>query len=318
METYDGVVGIDLGATYCSVGIWDKADNHFVALVDEEGNSRIPSEIHFLESGEYVAGSSRVGKVERIGPYNREQMVGSVHPVRLLGRTLSADSSITDQTRSSAGMIFVNSPNGRTMLQVGRSHERMQSHTAEQLLGFLLQELKGIAESYLGRKVERVVIAIPPCFDDAQRQSILDAGSITGLSVLRLVSSTLAATMALCVRGRVRTSDERIALVVEVGGGTTSVALVGIDDTIVEMKAMAGDTNLGGLDFTQRLMDHYWSRQRQEACSPPPESFPHHSAFSTANIRLAFDKAKRQLSTADEVSVDLSLRLSAVISSTRL
>merc|ERR1719273_2708173 len=118
----------------------------------------------------------------------------------------------------------------------------------------VLQKMKQTAEASLGRKVGKAVITVPAYFNDAQRQATKDAGSISGLEVLRIINEPTAAAIAY---GMDKKSGEKNIVVFDLGGGTFDVSLLTIDNGVFEVVATAGDTHLGGEDFDQKLMEHF-------------------------------------------------------------
>ena len=110
----------------------------------------------------------------------------------------------------------------------------------------ILVKMKEIAENYLGEEVRHAVITVPAYFNDAQRQATKDAGSISGLEVLRIINEPTAAAIAY---GMDKKQGEKNIIVFDLGGGTFDVSLLAIDDGIFEVKATSGNTHLGGEDF---------------------------------------------------------------------
>ena len=120
----------------------------------------------------------------------------------------------------------------------------------------VLGKMKEVAEAYVGKQVTHAVVTVPAYFNDAQRQATKDAGTIAGLTVLRVVNEPTAAAIAY---GLDKMSDgkERQIVVYDLGGGTFDVSLLSVDEGVFEVLATAGDTHLGGEDFDQRVMDHF-------------------------------------------------------------
>lgn len=117
----------------------------------------------------------------------------------------------------------------------------------------VLGKMKEVAEAYLGHGVTHAVVTVPAYFNDAQRQATKDAGTIAGLTVMRVVNEPTAAAIAYGLDSK----KESQIIVYDLGGGTFDVSLLSIDDGVFEVLATAGDTHLGGEDFDQRVVDHF-------------------------------------------------------------
>lgn len=117
-------------------------------------------------------------------------------------------------------------------------------------------QMKEVAETKLGKKVEKAVITVPAYFNDNQRQATKDAGSIAGLNVLRIINEPTAAAIAYGL-GAGKSDKERNVLIYDLGGGTFDVSLLNIQGGVFTVKATAGDTHLGGSDFDTALLEHF-------------------------------------------------------------
>src|SRR3974390_1431201 len=116
----------------------------------------------------------------------------------------------------------------------------------------ILRKLKEDAEKYLGEKVASAVITVPAYFNDSQRQATKNAGTIAGLEVLRIINEPTAAALAYGLD----TKRNETVLVFDLGGGTFDVSILDIGEGVVEVRATAGDTHLGGDDFDRRIVDY--------------------------------------------------------------
>ncbi len=123
----------------------------------------------------------------------------------------------------------------------------------EEISSMVLNKMKEIAEAYLGKTVKDAVITVPAYFNDSQRQATKDAGTISGINVLRIINEPTAAAIAYGLDKK--SSQERNVLIFDLGGGTFDVSLLTIEGGIFEVKATNGHTHLGGEDFDNRIVD---------------------------------------------------------------
>merc|ERR1712100_310910 len=147
----------------------------------------------------------------------------------------------------------VSGPGGTPIIEVEYKGENKQ-FKAEEVSSMVLTKMRDIAEAYLGKEVRNAVITVPAYFNDSQRQATKDAGSISGLNVLRIINEPTATAIAygLDKKG----SGERNVLIYDMGGGTFDVSLLTIDNGVFEVISTSGDTHLGGEDFDRRVVDY--------------------------------------------------------------
>jgi molecular chaperone DnaK len=169
--------------------------------------------------------------------------------------------------------------------------------TPQEISAQILGKLKRDAESYLGDTVTQAVITVPAYFDDAQRQATKEAGQIAGLEVLRIINEPTAAALAY---GLDKQGADQTILVFDLGGGTFDVSLLEIGEGVFEVKATHGDTQLGGDDWDQRIID--WL----------VKTFKDNHGVDLGNDRMALqrlkeaaEKAKIELSQVTEATVNL-------------
>ena len=137
----------------------------------------------------------------------------------------------------------------------------------------VLFKMKAAAESYLGESINNAVITVPAYFNDSQRQATKDAGTISGMNILRIINEPTAAAIAY---GLDKTAvGERNVLIFDLGGGTCDVSLLTIEEGIFEVEATAGNSHLGGEDFDNRLVNHF-VQEFKRRYSKGPNFFPTH------------------------------------------
>ena len=161
----------------------------------------------------------------------------------------------------------------------------------------MLQKLKRDAESYLGEPVIDAVITVPAYFNDAQRQATKEAGEIAGLNVLRIVNEPTAAALAY---GLDKGEKEQTILVFDLGGGTFDVSLLEIGDGVVEVKATAGDNQLGGDDWDERVVKYLVDKFKLANGIDLTKD-----KMAMQRIREAAEKAKIELSSSQQTSINL-------------
>merc|ERR1711896_45791 len=160
----------------------------------------------------------------------------------------------------------------------------------------VLTKMKETAENYLGKEVKHSVITVPAYFNDAQRQATKDAGTISGMNVLRIINEPTAAAIAY---GLDKKTEENI-LVYDLGGGTFDVSLLTIDNGVFEVVATNGDTHLGGEDFDQRVMQHFikmFNKKHNKDMAKDKRSLQ--------KLRREVEKAKRALSSTHQARVEI-------------
>jgi molecular chaperone DnaK len=172
-----------------------------------------------------------------------------------------------------------------------------KKYTAQEISARILQKLKRDAEGYLGDTVSQAVITVPAYFDDAQRTATKEAGQIAGLEVLRIINEPTAAALAY---GLDKGSSDETILVFDLGGGTFDVSILEIGDGVFEVKSTHGDTQLGGDDWDQRIID--WLVQTFKAAHGIDLS---QDRMAVQRLKEAAEKAKIELSQVQQTQINL-------------
>merc|ERR1711920_655304 len=184
---------------------------------------------------------------------------------------------------------------GKPMINVMvKGEEKVLS--PEEVSSMILTKMKETAENYLGKEVKHAVITVPAYFNDAQRQSTKDAGTISGMNVLRIINEPTAAAIAYGLDKK----TEKNILVYDLGGGTFDVSLLTIDNGVFEVVATNGDTHLGGEDFDQRVMQHFMKIFQKKHSKDMSKD-----KRAVQKLRREVEKAKRALSSTHQGRVEI-------------
>lgn len=277
-------VGVDLGTTYSVVGVWQKGEVHIVP--NEMGNRITPSVVAFTEN-ERLVGDGAKNQL----PQNPHNTIYAIK--RLIGRKYSDPTVQADKKLLSYGVVSDKA--GKPLVQV-KVKGQTKTFTPQEVSAMVLQKMKEIAETYLGEKVKNAVVTVPAYFNDAQRQSTKDAGTIAGLNVVRIINEPTAAAIAYGLNK----AGEKNILVFDLGGGTFDVSLLTIDEGFFEVVATNGDTHLGGEDFDNNMMKYFVDNLKRKSKVDISRD-----QKALARLRKACEAAKRQLSSHPEARVEV-------------
>lgn len=171
-----------------------------------------------------------------------------------------------------------------------------KEYTPEEISAQILRKIKQDAETYLGEKVEKAVITVPAYFNDNQRQATKDAGTIAGLEVVRIINEPTAASLAY---GLDKKGDQKL-LVFDLGGGTLDVTIMEIGEGVFEVRSTSGDTQLGGRDMDERLMNYVLEKFRGESGIDLKKD-----SMAMQRLREAVEVAKIELSSVLQTNINL-------------
>ncbi|TVQ76016.1 MAG: molecular chaperone DnaK [Phycisphaeraceae bacterium] len=273
------IIGIDLGTTNSVVAIMEGGQPK--VLINAQGNRTTPSVIGFTEKGERLVGQ----------PAKHQQVTNPQHTIFSIKRFMGRRHNEVKDEEKRVPYEIIGGPEELVKVKV-----RGKEYTPPQISAMVLQELKKVAEDYLGEKVDRAVITVPAYFNDAQRQATKDAGEIAGLKVERIINEPTAAALAY---GLEKKKNEKIA-VFDFGGGTFDISILDVGDGVFEVLSTNGDTHLGGDDIDQLLIDYIGEEFRKKEGIDIRKD-----PMALQRLKEAAEKAKVELSTSQEATVNL-------------
>jgi len=272
------IIGIDLGTTNSVVAIMEGKEPK--VIVNEEGDRITPSVVAVDEQGEILVG--QIAKRQAIT--NPEGTIFSAK--RFIGRRFD---EIPAGDLKRVPFKVSRRGNGDVALTA-----RGKEMSPQEVSAHVLRKLKRAAENYLGETVSEAVITVPAYFNDSQRQATKDAGRIAGLDVKRIVNEPTAAALAY---GLDKKGDEVIA-VYDFGGGTFDISILEVSDNVVQVISTNGDTQLGGDDVDNRLIDYLVAEFKKD------------QAIDVSNDKMVMQRLK---DAAEKAKIELSSKLETTI-----
>ena len=278
------VIGIDLGTTYSCVGIFR---NGSVEIIPNElGNRITPNVVAFTDDDRLVGEAAK-----NQAALNPKRTIYSVK--RLIGRKFNDKEVQMDKKLLPYDII---DKDGKPYIQIDTKGQK-KLYSPEEISAMILTKMKTVAENFLGTKVKNAVITVPAYFNDSQRQSTKDAGTIAGLNVLRIINEPTAAAIAY---GLDKKDKERNILVFDLGGGTFDVSLLTIDSGVFEVVSTNGDTHSGGEDFDHRILDYLLKKIKKQHGK---DLKGNKSAIQ--KLKTEIEKAKRHLSSSLQATLEI-------------
>jgi len=274
------VLGIDLGTGFSCMAVYENGEAKIIP--NAEGARTTPSVVAFTKTGERLVGTPAL----RQAITNPTRTIHSVK--RLIGRKFS---EVQDIVKLMPYKI-VSGKNDQAAIDIDG-----KVYTPEEISSMVLAKLKADAEAFLGEKITDAVITVPAYFNDSQRTSTRDAGTIAGLNVLRIINEPTAASLAY---GIDKTKEDKVIAVFDIGKGTSDISILECGDGIFEVLATNGDSLLGGADFDEAIVKYVANKFKSETGI---DILKDQQALQ--RLTDAAEKAKCELSTAMQTEINI-------------
>ncbi|AES78231.1 heat shock 70 kDa protein [Medicago truncatula] len=290
-KEYEGrAVGIDLGTTYSCVAVWLDQHQRVEIIHNDQGNRITPSFVAFNNEQRLIGDAAKNQSAT-----NPENTIFDAK--RLIGRKFS--DPVVQRDILLWPFKVISGVNDKPMITV--KYKGQEKHfCAEEISSMVLTKMREVAEAYLGSPVKNAVVTVPAYFNDSQRKATIDAGTIAGLNVIRIINEPTAAAIAYGLDKRNDCDGSRNIFVFDLGGGTFDVSILTIKGDVFEVKATAGNTHLGGEDFDNRMVNYFveeLKKKNKVDISQNPKSL--------RRLRTACERAKRILSFAFVTTVEV-------------
>jgi len=256
------IIGIDLGTSNSAAAVMEGGKATIIPSAEGTtlGGKAFPSYVAFTKDGEKLVGE----------PARRQAVSNPEGTITAIKRKMGTDDKV-------------------------KVHGK--EFTPQQISAFILQKIKQDAEAYLGEKVLQAVITVPAYFNDNQRQATKDAGVIAGLEVKRIINEPTAACLAYGVD---KAGKEQKIMVFDFGGGTLDVTIMEMAEGVFEVKSTSGDTQLGGTDMDNNLIDYIAGEFKKDNGIDLTQD-----KMAMQRLREAAEKAKIELSNVLTTEINL-------------
>jgi molecular chaperone DnaK len=280
------VVGIDLGTTKSVVSVMQGGEP--VVITTSDGTRALPSVVAISKTGERLVGML----AKRQAIVNPENTIYAIKRFmgRKWGEPAGRELPVEEDARRKTYKVVRGANNEVKVLMGGKEY------SPPEISAMILQKLKTDAETYLGEKVTEAVITVPAYFNDSQRQATKDAGTIAGLTVLRIINEPTAAALAYGLDKK----KEETVVVYDLGGGTFDVSILDLGEGTFQVKSTAGDTHLGGEDFDQRIIDWLADEFKKDQGIDLRQD-----RMALQRLKEAAEKAKIELSSVQQTDINL-------------
>ncbi len=291
----DVIIGIDLGTTNSVVAVME--GNEVKVIPNQEGNRLTPSVVAFTDKGEILVGD----------PAKRQAITNPKRTIYSIKRFMGRRFEEVEQERKMVPYEVVPDSKGMAAVKIGD-----KLYTPPEISAMVLRKLKEAAENYLGHKVRRAVITVPAYFNDAQRQATIDAAAIAGFDPeweledpktgkivrqrMRIINEPTAAALAY---GLEKKKNEKIA-VFDLGGGTFDISILEVGDGVFEVKAVNGDTHLGGDNWDEVLINYIADEFKKETGIDLRKD-----NMAMQRLKEAAERAKKELSGQTQTDINL-------------
>ena len=283
-EVPEIVLGIDLGTTNSCVSIWE--NDKVIVIPNKNGAFTTPSMVSFSKK-DITVGDVAKNNIHK----NYENTIYGVK--RLIGRNFN-DKEVQEDIKYFPFTTEKDKETGKPTFKV-LYKQKTTNFFPEDISGFVLEEMKKIAKSYLNKEITEAVITVPAYFNDLQRKATQAAALKAGLNVRRMINEPTAAALAYRLDKKLK-NDQNV-LVFDLGGGTFDVTVLNVSETLLDVKSTRGDMHLGGDDFDNELVQYCLNNLKEQG-----KDYSNNKKV-LIQLKIECEKAKINLSNQYETTI---------------
>ena len=284
-------IGIDLGTTYSCVGIWE--EGRPIILQNDYSKTTTPSMVTFMGNRTLIGEESK--------EYFNRNIKNTVYDAkRLIGRKYK-DKEVQEDKKNLLYDIEEDKETEGIKIKI-ENNNKIEYYYPEEIAQIILSKMRKMSEMYTKNKIEDAVITVPAYFNEKQRQCTKDAAKAAGLNVLRIINEPTAAAIAFGLQKNNTLKDKNV-LIFDLGGGTFDVSVLNItNEGIVIIKAISGDTHLGGEDFDNQLVQYCINEFKNTNGLDENTNINERGRIRLKN---KCEKAKKDLSSMEEAIIEI-------------
>ena len=279
-------IGIDLGTTYSCAGVYK--NNRVEIIPNQLGENTTPSIVSFTDTHRLIG-----EKAKNLIVHNFENTL--YDSKRLIGRNYS-EKVIQDNMK--LWSFKIEKDDKDKILYVVKYKNKIKKFYPKQISSMILESIKNNASKYLKQEIKDAVITVPAYFNNTQREETIDAGRIAGLNVIKIINEPTAAAIAYGLDKKFNFIKN--VLIFDLGGGTFDVTIMEINKSNFTVKAIGGDSHLGGQDFDNELVKYLINVFEEENGIDISNN-----QKAIRRLKIACEKAKINLSNSIETSIDI-------------
>ena len=238
MKENKRILGIDIGTVNSSISIWNNGKAEIIP--NEENNNITPSVVSFTKN-ERIIGENAISQL----------IINYPNTIYDIKRFIGKEYDEIEQDKKYYPFKLVKEITSNKIKIQLSFKEKIEEFYPEEILACLYEKMKQISKEYLKTEINDVIITCPAHFNIIKRKDIQTSAKIAGLNIIRILNKTTSA--AFTYRNLNENKDDKNVLFFYLGGGNYEVSIILLENNLIAVKSIDGDSHLGGIDFDNKL-----------------------------------------------------------------